>query len=99
MGRSQSIRAKVKRGPTLAAAEAAFWVLVVLACAVGGSRAIVGAPVLAAMLAPSGLMAAQASDDPAPGTAMLPIHLPHQASPYAPVVLTPVASHGFPDWL
>lgn len=99
MRRSKQIRAKDKRGPTLVAAEAVFWVLTALACAVGGSRAMVGAPVLAAMLAPPGLMAAQASDEPAPGTAELPIYLPHQQSPYAPVVLTPVASHGFPDWL
>ncbi|HEY1707594.1 MAG TPA: divergent polysaccharide deacetylase family protein [Rhizomicrobium sp.] len=97
MRRRTSIRAK--KDPALLGAEAVFWMLIVLACAVGGSRAIVGAPMLVAMLVPQGIMSAHASDDPAPGSATLPIAVPPHPSEYAPAVLTPVASHGFPGWL
>jgi polysaccharide deacetylase 2 family uncharacterized protein YibQ len=83
----------------LLGAEAVFWLLVVLACAVGGERALNGAPMLATMLVPRGLMSAQASDDLPPGTAALPLELPRAASAYSPAVLTPLAAHGFPDWL
>lgn len=99
MRRRRLILAKDKRDPALWGAEAVFWMLVVLAVAVGGVRAVDGAPALAQMLVPPGLMSAQASDDLPPGTAALPIQLPTRASAFSPAVLTPVAAHGFPDWL
>ena len=97
MRRKLSIRAK--KDPALLGAEAVFWMLLVLACAVGGGRAITGAPILATMLVPSGLMSAEASDELAPSTAALAFNERFQPSVYSPVVLTPVAAHGFPDWL
>lgn len=97
MRRRPSIRAK--KDPALLGAEAVFWMLLVLACAVGGSRVISGAPMLAQTLVPPGLMSAQASDDLPPGTAALSLDTQFQASEFSPVVLTPVAAHGFPDWL
>jgi polysaccharide deacetylase 2 family uncharacterized protein YibQ len=99
MRRRRLILARHKSDPTLWGAEAVFWLLVVLAIGVGGERALRGAPVLAGMLVPPGLMSAQASDDLPPGTAAQPIHLPSHESDFAPVVLMPVAAHGFPDWL
>jgi polysaccharide deacetylase 2 family uncharacterized protein YibQ len=90
---------RLKGDPALLGVEAVFWMLVILAVAVGGDRAINGAPMLAAMLVPPGLMSAQASDDLPPGTAALSFDTQFQASEFSPVVLTPVAAHGFPDWL
>jgi polysaccharide deacetylase 2 family uncharacterized protein YibQ len=97
MRRRLSIRAK--KDPALLGAEAVFWMLLVLACVVGGGRAIRGAPALVETLVPPGLMSAEASDDLPPGTAALAFREQFQPSVFSPAVLTPVAAHGFPDWL
>jgi hypothetical protein len=80
-------------------ADAAFWLLLVLAAAIGGGRAIAGLPALAAILMPPGIVAAQASGAPPEPFARLAIDPPPPASAFAPQVLYPVVAHEFPDWL
>ncbi len=77
----------------------AFWLVLALAIVVGGSRALVGAPALARLLVPQGLMAAEAQNALPRHEVSLPVRVAAYASPYRPQVLTPVAAHGFPAWL
>ena len=81
------------------AAEAVFWFVLVLAIAVGGVRAGEGFPALLGTFLPSGLMVAQADVQGPAARVTLPVKLPRTASPYAPQVLEPVRSRGFPHWL
>jgi len=80
-------------------ADAAFWLLLVLAAVFGGGRAIAGLPALAAILMPPGIVAAQASSVPPEPFARLAIDPPPLASAFAPQVLYPVVAHEFPDWM
>ena len=80
-------------------ADAAFWLLLVLAAVFGGGRAIAGLPALAAILMPPGIVAAQASSVPPEPFARLAIDPPPPASAFAPQVLYPVVAHEFPDWM
>ena len=79
--------------------EMAFWLVLALAIVVGGGSALRGAPALARLLVPPGLMAAQAENASPARDVSLAIRVAANASPYSPQVLTPVASRGFPDWL
>ncbi len=81
------------------AAEAAFWLVLLLALLLGGGRAGEGfVPLLQAVL-PVGFSQAQAGVG-TPGAAVrLALHLPDTPSRFAPEVLTPLPSHGFPAWL
>jgi uncharacterized protein len=85
------------RDATLQGAGVAFWFVLLLAIGVGGERAVSGAPALVDALIPPGLMAAQAESKALP--VVLTLHERFAASEYASQVLTPVASHGYPDWL
>jgi uncharacterized protein len=87
------------RDATLQGAGVAFWLVLLLAVAMGGARAISGAPTLIDALIPPGLMAAQAKSDASPGTLVLSLQERFPASDYASQVLTPLAAHGYPDWL
>ncbi|HUJ02350.1 MAG TPA: divergent polysaccharide deacetylase family protein, partial [Rhizomicrobium sp.] len=95
-----ALRKLIRRFPdaSLAAGEIAFWLVLALAIAVGGASVVRGAPVLADLLVPPGLMAAEASGESPAHDVALPVEVAN-ASLYSPQVLTPVASHGFPDWL
>jgi hypothetical protein len=78
--------------------SAAFWLLLVLAVAVGGMRALEGAPALLQMLVPPGLLAAEAQSVAQPRVA-LPLTERFPVSPYSPQWLTPVEAGSMPDWL
>lgn len=98
MARGKAIRRK--RKPTsLGAVEAAFWLVLALAVGVAGPQALAGLPALVALFVPNGIMAAHAGVQSPSPRVNLPLDLPHAAGPYAPQVLAPVASRGFPDWL
>jgi len=87
------------RDATLQGAGIVFWLVLLLAAAMGGARAVSGFPALANALIPPGLMAAQASSEATSGAVVLALRERFAASVYASQVLTPVASHGYPDWL
>jgi len=80
-------------------ADVAFFVLLGLALAVGGVRAVAGIPALLALVTPNGIAAAQASSAPPQPVAALVLSAPVGPSPYAPQVLFPVVAHDYPDWL
>lgn len=77
----------------------AFWLVLALAIILGGGSALRGAPALARLLVPPGLIAAEAGDAAPSRDVSLPLRVTANASAYQPQVLTPVASHGFPAWL
>lgn len=87
------------RASDLRAAEAAFWLVFVLAVALGGAQAAAGLPALIGVFLPQGFMAAQADVQGPAARIVLPVHLPNSASTYGPHVLSPVTARGFPDWL
>jgi hypothetical protein len=76
---------------------AAFWLVLLLALGVGGMRALVGLPLLANMLIPPDLMAAQADAPPPHVGQALNEAFPESA--YAPQWLTPVERQAIPAWL
>lgn len=80
-------------------ADIIFWLVVVLAVAVGGMRAVSGFPALAGVLVPSGLMEAEAGPVEPVAHLVIPLSATHTTSRFAPAVLTPVASRGYPAWL
>jgi len=85
-------------GRTEAALQAAaFWLVLLLAVGVGGMRALSGLPLLANMLLPPGLMAAQADAPPPHVGQALGERFPESA--YAPQWLTPVERRTMPAWL
>jgi polysaccharide deacetylase 2 family uncharacterized protein YibQ len=89
-----------KRDATLQGAGAVFWLLLLVAVAVGGERALSGLPALLDILAPPGLMAARAENaPPPPRTVRLDLTERFSASPYAPQWLFPVSSQAYPAWL
>jgi polysaccharide deacetylase 2 family uncharacterized protein YibQ len=92
------IRRKV-RDASRVPGEIAFWLVLVLAVAVGGGSVVNGAPALADLLVPPGLMAAEAQSARPASDVSLPVQLAANTNPYTPQVLTPVPAHGFPDWL
>jgi len=85
------------RNASLVPGEIAFWLVLVIAIAVGGGSVVKGA--LAHLLVPPGSMAADAGSDVPRRDVSLPVQIAANGSPYSPQVLTPVAAHGFPDWL
>ncbi|MGH6870989.1 MAG: divergent polysaccharide deacetylase family protein [Rhizomicrobium sp.] len=87
------------RDPSRQAGRAAFWLLLVLALAVGGSHALSGFPALVQSLVPSGMMAAQAEHLGAAPVAHARLDEGFPASRYSPQWLTPVAAHAYPAWL
>jgi polysaccharide deacetylase 2 family uncharacterized protein YibQ len=99
MSRRPLILRREARDATLQSAGAAFWLVLMLALAVGGGRAVSGFPALVDTLIPPGLMAAQAQGDASPKRVDLALRERFPASIYAPQWLTPVAARGFPDWL
>jgi len=78
-------------------ADVAFWLVVLLAVCYGGARAMAGAPILASLLVPPGLMAAQANDTPRTTVAAFPVQVSPGNEEYGPHVLA--AGRGFPEWL
>ena len=81
-------------------ANTAFWIMLGLAVAVGGSRAVGGIPALANAIVPPGIVAAQASDAPQPEGVRLRVALGDvQPGRFAPQVLYPIVAHAFPEWL
>lgn len=101
MVRGKAIRRSGRRAgrQDLRPAEAAFWLILVLALTLGGARARDGFPVLVGIFLPSGIMEAQADVQGPSQRIVLPVHLPGATNFYAPQVLTPVPAHGLPDWL
>jgi hypothetical protein len=87
------------RDATLQGAGAAFWLVLLLAVAMGGGRAVSGIPALANALIPPGLIAAQAKNEAPPDAVVLTLDERFPPSPYASQVLTPVAPHRYPKWL
>ena len=87
------------RDPILRWADAAFWLLLVLALGVGGERAVLGVPALVSLLFPPGLIAAEANVDGPSQRVSFAVQFSERESRYAPTVLTPLPSRGFPDWL
>jgi len=81
------------------AADAVFWLVLVLAVAVGGPRAAEGVPAFARLLVPPGLMAAEANPAGPAHRVRLALAVPDRASLFAPQVLSPVESHLPPAWL
>jgi len=79
--------------------EGAFWLLLVLALLLGGARAVLGLPNLAATLLPPGLMAAHARPEEPASRVTLALAGDFAPSRYSPQVLTPVPGNGFPAWL
>jgi uncharacterized protein len=88
-----------KRDATLQSGGAAFWLLLLLALAVGGMRALAGLPALVDTLLPSGLMAAQAEYSDSQHAIAMKLDERFAPSRYAPQWLTPVSSQNYPDWL
>jgi len=81
-------------------ATAAFWLLLALSAAIGGSRAVAGIPALLGIILPPGVVAAQASGTPQDPFVQLRVVPPiAQTSRFAPQVLYPLVAHQFPDWL
>ena len=102
MYRLKPIRRRKRPRPPRAlmqGADVAFFVLLGLAVAVGGAKAVDGIPSLLAIVAPSGIAAAQASSPPPEPFAALTLSAPVEPSPFAPQVLFPVVAHDYPDWL
>ena len=87
------------RDATLQGAGAVFWLALLLAIAMGCTRAVLGIPALVDALIPPGLIAAQARSEAAPDAVVLTLRERFPTSTYAPQVLTPIASHNYPDWL
>src|ERR1700759_118239 len=85
-----------RRDPALLGAEAAFWFVLALAIAFGGTRALSGLPDLANLLLPPGMMAAEASL-PDTTSVAFPVKVNPGSANYAPHVLA--AGPGFPQWL
>jgi polysaccharide deacetylase 2 family uncharacterized protein YibQ len=98
MSRKHTIR-KAKRSADLVrrGADVALWLVVLLAVCYGGAQAITGAPILASLLVPPGLMAAEAGDTPHVTGAAFPIQISPGNEEYGPHVLA--AGQGFPEWL
>lgn len=101
MARGRTIRKRRRRSSRAEAGaiEGAFWLLLVLAVAVGGARAASGLPKLAAMFLPGGISVAQADVQGPAARVVLPVHWHHGSSRFAPAVLVPVAAQGRPSWL
>jgi hypothetical protein len=96
MSRKRMIRKRVDAW-TRRGADVAFWLVVLLAVCYGGASAMTGAPLLASLLIPPGLMAAQAHDTPHATAAAFPIQVLSGNEEYGPHVLS--AGQGFPQWL
>jgi uncharacterized protein len=102
MYRLKPIRVIAKKRPPRAlmgGADAAFWLVLLLALGIGGSRALAGAPTLLGIILPSGVVAAEASNAPHDSAVRLRIEPPTAASAFAPQVLYPIVAHAFPEWL
>jgi polysaccharide deacetylase 2 family uncharacterized protein YibQ len=102
MYRLKPIRRRKRPKPPRAlmqAADVAFFVLLGLALAVGGAKAVAGFPSLLAIVTPNGIAAAQASSPMPEPFAVLALTAPVEPSPFAPQVLSPVVAHDYPDWL
>lgn len=102
MYRLKPIRRRKRPRPPRAlmqGADVAFFVLLGLAVAVGGAKAVTGIPALVAIVAPGGIAAAQASSPPPEPFAALTLSQPVEPSPFAPQVLFPVVAHDYPDWV
>jgi polysaccharide deacetylase 2 family uncharacterized protein YibQ len=100
MSRRPPIREKRTRkraDPALRGAEAVFWFVLVLAISLSGARAVSGMPVLAGLLVPQGLMAAEAGDARSSSHVTFPVEIADSGQPYAPQVLA--AGPGYPQWL
>jgi uncharacterized protein len=100
MWRKRLIRSKKARRRTdfpLASAEAVFGFVLLVAIGVGGAQALSGAPVLASLLLPPGLMEAEAGPELHTSQVTFPIAVPESGRPFAPQVLA--AGNGFPQWL
>ncbi len=93
------IRWLTKRVAVEQAAEVAFWLVLLLAVLLGGVRVGEGFVPLMQAILPAGFSRAEAGVR-MPGTQVrLALRLPDLPSRFAPEVLTPVPSHGFPPWL
>ncbi len=93
------IRGFGSRAAAERAAEAAFWLVLLLAFLLGGARAGEGfVPLMQAVL-PIGFSQAQAGVQTQDAAVRLALRLPDVPSRFAPEVLTPVPSHEFPAWL
>jgi polysaccharide deacetylase 2 family uncharacterized protein YibQ len=98
MSRKLPIRERRNRKlPAWQGVEAVFWFVLVLAVSLSGARAVSGMPVLAALLLPPGMMAAEADAAPPSGHIGFPIEIADSGRPYSPQVLA--AGPGFPQWL
>jgi hypothetical protein len=95
-------RHKPPTATVIRSATAAFWSLLIVAIAVGGDRALLGAPVLIGIILPPGVVAAQASDAPRRTSTTLQVEPALPPSALAPRLLDPGISpspdpHGT-DW-
>ncbi len=98
MPRRRLILRRKTRDATLQSASVAFWLLLLLAVAVGGIPALTGLPALMGTLVPPGLMAARAESEHPLGV-RLTLRERFPASEYAPQWLTPVGGARMPAWL
>ncbi|MEI9993381.1 MAG: divergent polysaccharide deacetylase family protein [Rhizomicrobium sp.] len=73
--------------------------LLLLAAAVGGSRAVAGIPALLAAILPPGVTPAQADDSPGAPFVALRLDRPITASRFTPQLLYPLVAHDVPAWL
>jgi hypothetical protein len=87
------------RDAALQGARVVFWLVLLLAIAMGGGRAVSGIPALANALIPPGLIAAQARSETPPDAVVLTLTERFAPSAYASQVLMPVERHGYPKWL
>jgi polysaccharide deacetylase 2 family uncharacterized protein YibQ len=98
MSRKLPIREKKSRKRSaLHGVEAVFWFVLVLAVSLSGARAVSGMPILAGLLLPPGMMAAEADAAPPSRHVTFPIAIADSGRPYSPQVLT--AGPGYPQWL
>jgi polysaccharide deacetylase 2 family uncharacterized protein YibQ len=100
MSRTPTIRGRKTRrrdDPALRGAEAVFWFVLVLAVSLSGAQAVSGMPVLAGLLLPPGMMAAEADAAPPSRHITFPIEIADSGQPYSPQVLA--AGPGYPQWL
>jgi hypothetical protein len=97
MSRIASIRKRRKPVDAMRiGAEAAFWLVLAAAAGFGGLRALAGLPMLANLLVPPGIMAAEAGP-PQIASISFPVAVRADSGLYTPRVLA--AGDGFPTWL
>jgi polysaccharide deacetylase 2 family uncharacterized protein YibQ len=98
MQRRNVIRGRRARGQRLRGVDGVFWLLLVLACILGGEQAIDGLPRLATIVVPPGLMATEAREPAAQAAVSVPLDGSRATSLFSPQVLQPLQTHDLPSW-